>query len=103
MYLRDVSEREYLLTLIRLAHFDSTEGNSLALVTYACTFIFLSLAGVVYNDGMLPDFDLSPVLDSLKFAFNAGRVFADALVNLFLRIWDFGVEVFNMVKGLFNK
>lgn len=73
------------------------------MVANTYTFFFLSLAGVVYNNGMLPDFDLSPVLDSLKFAFNAGRAFADALVNLFMRIWDFGVEVFNAVKGLFNK
>jgi len=52
---------------------------------------------------MFPDLDLSPVLDSLKFVFNAGKVFANASVNLFLRIWDFGVEVFNAIKGVINK
>jgi len=52
---------------------------------------------------MLPDFDFSSVLDSLKFVLNAGREFANASVNLLLRIWDFGVEVFNAVKGLVNK
>ena len=53
--------------------------------------------------GMFPDFDLSPVFDSFKFVFSAGKVFADASLNLLLRLWDFGVEVFNIVKGIINK
>ena len=53
--------------------------------------------------GMFPDFDLSPILDSLKFVFNAGKVFADASLTLLLRLWDFGVEVFNITKSIVNK
>ena len=58
---------------------------------------------VYYNDGMLPDFDFSSVLDSLKYVFGAGKVFVGASVNLFIGIWDFGVEVFGAIKALINK